>query len=553
VLDWAGLSREKVERVAQLLVRDACGATSIDGSGGDLAQDLRHDGPDGLTIFEVKSFTKRLTNGQKRQITESCVRAVGLHAPHRWVLVIPLNPSPAEIAWFNKLRSRVPQVELEWFGLDWLDGQIAGREGLLSYIEGADSALLRRARQFEMERAALTTGADLTRRVDNLFRLGETISPYWKWHFGDTPWGPGQILTGQRPESADEDPVQLTPLFSFPADDPEAETARERLLRALRVGGDVDIPGRYIEEVRVTAASESTQRLLGEPTQQVAQLRLISIPDNTGLPLRGSLVLERQEGAAGISVPFTFTERVGGSHGMTMTGIDSSELLEGRFEIERGDEVHGRFEMNLKPLAGSYPHDALPAVRLLALCGPGDSLRFRVAPLTIASFNAVAGAPDGMPFLHELVAALEVLQSHLGILVPIPADPVSDEELRDLLAVARALSGRPARLSYTGLSLTLRPGGIRQFLCSVPKEPGALYGAEEAVAITLDGRRYDVPGLAYWAPKVVLSNRTELEAVADDGAEAVATFSAQDDTGVSLIRAVADPGPEYRCISDAPG
>src|SRR3954454_11056577 len=114
MLDWAGpgLNPNKVERVAQMLLRDVCGATAVDGSGGDQAQDMRLDGPEGLTIFEVKSFTKRLTGGQRRQITGSLARGVQLHAPYRWVLVIPLNPSPAELAWFDAQRTRFPDVQL---------------------------------------------------------------------------------------------------------------------------------------------------------------------------------------------------------------------------------------------------------------------------------------------------------------------------------------------------------------------------------------------------------------------------------------------------------
>ena len=129
LLNWADLNAANVERVAQLLVREACGATSIDGAGRDDAQDLRHDGPSGLTIFEVKSFTKRLTKNQQRQILKSLSRAVELHHPYRWVLVIPLNPSPAELAWFDGLHAKFPGLELEWYGLDWLDGKIAGRAG----------------------------------------------------------------------------------------------------------------------------------------------------------------------------------------------------------------------------------------------------------------------------------------------------------------------------------------------------------------------------------------------------------------------------------------
>ncbi|MCU1482164.1 MAG: hypothetical protein JWQ19_2950 [Subtercola sp.] len=552
MLDWAEFDPDKAERVAQLLVREACGATSIDGAGGDLAQDLRHDGPAGLTIFEVKSFTKRLANSQKRQITDSLSRAVKLHAPYRWVLVIPLNPTPGEHAWFQQLRGKFPGVELEWFGRDWLDGKIAGRESLLSYIEGAQYTLLRRAKQHGMEREALTSGADLVQRMNDLRRLGETISPYWKWNFGSTPWGEAQVLTPQRPEAAYEDPINLTPLFSFPADDSEAQETADRLQRVLRLGGEVEIPGRFVQELRVSAASEATQRLLGEPTQQVSSLRLISIPDTTGLPLRGSLVLERQNGKEGLSLPFTFTERVGGTEGRTLTGTDPSGLLAGQLEIQGMDSPAGRLELSLQPLAGRYPHDALPAVRLLAACQPGDSLHFRIGPVTSLSFSADAAA-EGVADLFRLVAALEVLQAHLGTLLPIPAEPMEDADARELMAMALALTGTPARLPFTGLSVPLRPGTIGTFLQSVPQGPGVLYGAPESVKVTLDGTRYDVPGLAFWASNVVLRNRAELEALAeDDAADAVATFSSPDDTNIFMIRAVDDLGPEYRRVIDLP-
>lgn len=553
MLDWKDLDPGKVERAAQLLVREACGATSIDGAGGDLAQDLRHDGPDGLTIFEVKSFTKQLTSSQQRQIIASLTRAVQLHHPYRWVLVIPHNPSPAKATWFDGLRARFADVQLEWYGLDWLDGQIAGREHVISYIEGPQSSLLRRAQQYGMERAALTTGADLTQRMADLQRLGETITPYWKWNYGTTPWGDAQILTPQRPEAADEDPIQLTPRFSFPAADPDAQATADRLQQVLRLGGDVEIPGRFIEELQVTAASEATQRLLGEPTQQVSSLRLISIPDNTGLPMRGSLVLERHDGVEGPSLPFTFTERVGGSHGRTLTGNDPSGLLQGRLELEGSDTPAGQLQLNLEAVAGSYAHDALPAVRLLAACSAGDTLHFRVGSVTSLSFSADAAAADGVADVFRLVAALEVLQAHLNTLLPVPAEPLEASDARELMAMALALTGTPARLPFTGLSMPLRPGTVGSFLQSVPREPGVLYGAPNSVKVTLDGVRYDVPGLAFWAANVVLTNRTELEPLVDDDtAEAVASFSSPDDTNIFMIRAVDDLGPEYRQVIDLP-
>lgn len=551
MLKWAGLDPAKVERVGQMLVRDACGATSIDGSGGDRAQDLRHDGPDGLTIYEIKSFTGRLTSGQKRQIAGSCQKAIGLHDPQRWVLVIPRNPTPAELAWFDGLRARYPGVTLEWFGQDWLDGQLAGREDLISYVEGAQYQLLRHARTHGMERAALASGEDFAHRMNGLVDLGATISPFWRWHFGDTPWGPAQILTAQRPESPVEDPVALTPLFSFPRGDAEAQATFQRLCQTLRLGGEVQIPGRFIDQMRVTAASEATQRLLGEPVQQVAELRLVSIPNNAGLPLRCSLTLERGNGEPGLSVPFAFTERVSGSHGFTLTGTDPSGLLDGRLELEdQGEQLRGRFTMNLSPVAGAYPHDVLPAVRLLGTCAAGDTLRLRRGPVSLSSFAVGADLPDGLHGLLQLVAALEVVQDHLGVLIPIPSELLSDDDAHDLLAFARALAGQRAPLRHQGLDLTIRAGQLRSFLDAVTQTPGSLYGVPESgFSHTLDGRAYEVPGLAFWAPQVRLTNQAELEALAgsNEDAEAVASFTGAE--GVFLIRAVDDPGPQFRPVA----
>jgi hypothetical protein len=240
-----------------------------------------------------------------------------------------------------------------------------------------------------------------------------------------------------------------------------------------------------------------------------------------------------------------------GLDGTTLTGTDPSGLLEGRLEMVRqGDQITGRFELTLQPLAGCYPHEVLPAVRVLAACHAGDSLHFRRGPLTVASSSANAAAPDGLPDLYRLVAALEVLQDHLGALVPVPVE-VEAGDFQDLMAMALALSGRRARLRFTGFSMPVRPGQIRSLLESVPDGPGAVYGAPNNMDITLDGHQYRVPGLALWAPKVLLSNRVELEAVADDEtAEMAAVFSSPDDTGIFLIRAVDDPGPNFRHVFD---
>ena len=263
MLDWRRFDPGSLERAAQMLVRDRFGATSVDGAGGDEAQDLRWESPDGLVIFEVKSFCDRLRSAQKRQIEASLIRAVSCHHSARWALVLPVNPSPAELKWFDDLRRRFPDVELEWLGIDWLDAQVAGREDVISYLEGPDYKLLRRARQLELEHAAAATGDEVSARMAQLAARGEEISPYWAWDVRTTAGGQIRALRAKREESAALDPIMLKTRFSFPPDDPDAAETAQNVDQVLRFGGDVTIAGQFIDRFAVEASSEATRRLVG--------------------------------------------------------------------------------------------------------------------------------------------------------------------------------------------------------------------------------------------------------------------------------------------------
>src|SRR6185369_12875861 len=95
-IDWARLDPDTIEKAIKiLLVELHPGARPIDGRGGDRGRDVRWDSPDGLTIFEIKSFAEdqpsssqrsRLSPGQRKQIKQSLGRAAQ-HNPVRWVLV----------------------------------------------------------------------------------------------------------------------------------------------------------------------------------------------------------------------------------------------------------------------------------------------------------------------------------------------------------------------------------------------------------------------------------------------------------------------------------
>ncbi|WP_436528234.1 hypothetical protein [Actinoplanes sp. HUAS TT8] len=94
-------------------------AQAIDGSGGDGGRDIAWNSPDGLVVFEVKSYTSRLGSTQRRNIRDSLTTA-SQHDPAQWILILPLDPTPAEEAWFNGLRKDFSPTDLQWRGRDWL-------------------------------------------------------------------------------------------------------------------------------------------------------------------------------------------------------------------------------------------------------------------------------------------------------------------------------------------------------------------------------------------------------------------------------------------------
>jgi hypothetical protein len=273
VIRWGTLDPAKVERAVKMLIRQLLpSAQSIDGSGGDGGRDIRWDSPDGLVIFEVKSYTARLTTGQKRKIEASLANAV-THCPVTWVLVMPLDPSPTEESWFDGLREKFSEITLEWRGRDWLDGKFAAHADLRRYVEGTDYELLIRARELRDEQAALANGSvDLAARINALVHgRARELSRYWQVDV--TTQDDETILrySAREPDAATQDPVVFVPTFKFAADDPDATEVMQQLTRAFDYGADATVDSRYVERIEIRA-SEQARQLFGVDEHNEARL-----------------------------------------------------------------------------------------------------------------------------------------------------------------------------------------------------------------------------------------------------------------------------------------
>lgn len=542
MIRWQDLDPAKVERaIKALLRRQHPMAQGVDGSGGDEGRDTSWCSPEGLVIFEVKSYTSRLTNSAKRKIKASLVNAVK-HQPVRWCLIVPLDPSPAEEAWFGNLRQEYPGVELEWRGRDWLDEQFAAHEELRRMVEGSDYALLQRAREMGQEQAVLTRGVpDVLDRYRVLSARALELSTYWRADVTTSQDGITLTWRERFPGAATLDPVTLTPHFSFPLCDPAAQQARTQLRRAIDFGGDVTVPGLYVERIDVEASEETRSLWADLGPGPDGSLRFVSTEHNIGLPLVCRLELLDAQDRVRLGTDITLTRRLPGRRGITLTGSDNSGTLQVQLVIgvdEDGTPL-GSVHLTYEPVVGRFPYAVNPALQLLREGQEGDRLVVSLGPgrLGHAPLNTEALA-DLRP-LANLVAALSRLQEHSGQLFPIP-EKFSSVDVADLTAAAKALDGHQVRLQRTQLTGRVHAARVAHFLSSTPwnhDDSGAIIiDYYEGASLQFAGEVMELGPMRLYGPRMRLANRAELEAAVGGTVDPPVRFACIDGEGLYLLR-----------------
>lgn len=541
MINWSRLDPATVERGVKMLIRRLHPtALGIDGTGGDDGQDIRWEAPEGLVIFEVKSHTDRLTAARKRNIKKSLMKAER-HTPIRWCLIIPLDPSPAETAWFEGLRAEVPAVGLEWRGRDWLDEQFAAHEDLRRLVEGSDYELLARAEEFGHEQAVLAGGLSdvLSRHQVLASRVGE-LSPHWALDVVSTSDGITTFFREKYPGAAQHDPITLTPVLRDPKDDPEAQRVLAALRRAIDFGSAVTIPSELIERLDVEASDE-TRRLFGLGNDRtMGDFHLVPVNDTSGLPLVARLERLSDDGRVLDGVGIVLTERQSGRLGGTLFGSDASGVLsvEIRYAPEIGsDDQANSFYLTLKPLTRHLPYAIRPVLGLLAGFAEGNQIAFRVGPKIQMSAPVTAATLPGADLrdMLQLVAAFEELQDHNGSAFPIPDDELTTEEIRNVIDLASALRWETVRLMSNVFNATVESRMLPEMLAAVPAE-GALLLTHEEFGYEIAGHELAIGSAQLYAPKMRLADRAELVALGVNAEPVKVRFVPFDGEGIYLSR-----------------
>lgn len=176
LIEWTRLPGEAVEdAVAMLLCGENFDATQVRPGKGDGGIDVfvpatadwsRRD------VYQVKRYAENLTNSQKRKIAGSLRQAIKTAEEEKWTisswwLVLPLNPTPGNLAWFTELMKDLP-FDAHWVGLNRVEFLAAKHPQVIDYY-------LRDGRERLQEQTDRLT-AIVSGRIDR--QSGEALQPF---------------------------------------------------------------------------------------------------------------------------------------------------------------------------------------------------------------------------------------------------------------------------------------------------------------------------------------------------------------------------------------
>jgi hypothetical protein len=495
-VQWKELERTPLyeDIVSVLLSRLHPDAERIDGIGGDGGRDVQVRTPHRLDLFELKSFTDRITArspNRRRQVEESLRRAAGLQ-PDSWSLVVPINHNPPELTWFDGLRQQY-QFPLRWYGRDWLDGQMAAFPDIHRYyIEDARDEVLELLRELNKEESALGGGAvDAIARLDRIRARLNELDPQYRFEL--VP-GSVEMAIGAFPqaamyhqEQADHGPVSIAviPKYRDALRDrpilvrvnlrfPDTEIGQEAAARFsafLDYGDPAAISQENIQEIEVDAPGG-----LGG-TLAPGTLRVGPAPTDPGFRLDARFRVFNETGSQVASLPVRFTFGYGGARGRTIFGQDATSLfhISARFD-EATRQV--KVDINVRPVSGILPISLLAPLRVAHALRSPNSATVTVRegdlwdPIPLRNLNLIPSE------YLDLIENLARVQAETNTSFPVP-DEVDAEDVATLHRLIRLFDGEPQAIRPDSMEFTLKPGAQRPW-ASGNQEMGFLAVESEA-------------------------------------------------------------------------
>jgi hypothetical protein len=405
--------------IAALLVRTVPGAQRIDGAGGDAGVDVRAPGEGGWHIYEIKSFCRRLTAAQRRQIRDSLLTAVGSQpAMVSWTLVLPLDPSPAEDRWFTGQLQALADVPTAWLGRTQLEAELSRHRDLLRAF--APGSTERRAldllASYAAEQAAMNRGmSDGIPRLMNLKEQFDLTDPDWAF---DVQISGQDVRVQLRPKDVDA-PSRRPIGVALAIDSVNDAAVAEAVEMFLKYGRPTSIPRENIAALSVD--------LPGNLNELVSEGELTAVAFSKSDEEKGWRLSQRIEvirnGRVLDTLPVEWTDRSAGPMGGSwLAGRDRSGYLELALRVEP-DRPGGGLEITAPASDDVLPEEAARVLRFLSKVRTGDQLRLQATGLPSAVMRISGpplGDPDAVAAGATVAETLARIQCATGCRFPLP-------------------------------------------------------------------------------------------------------------------------------------
>jgi hypothetical protein len=473
------------DMVAVLISRLHPAVQRIDGSGGDGGRDVQLPLSSGLEIFEEKSFTGRMTQTRRRQV-ESSLSNAAEHSPVAWHLVVPIDPNPSELEWFERVTKPYP-FRCYWLGKTWLDGHMANHPELPRYyIEGSSEEIVAALLELNREQAYLAGGLpDAVERITVLAARLNELDPHYMFAFSANPLDGIKVeIIARYPGAARDRPIRINTSFNFP-DTEEGRAAAAILNDAVAYGTPGTVSGEFVASVVIDGISGLDSALAGPRLAFGSALD----QDVASLPQMALRLLDERGAVAG-QLPLKVVSRNVGVQGGDVHLTDYAGVVS--VTIRFDDPTH-QFTLNYRFVS---PERVLPGVLLPGLrflCGVSSGLSVVVlvngqpaGPPTASARNPIPGVLSYM----RLASDLDEIQRKSGVYFPMPSS-LSGDEGEDILVAKQLLAGEVVNAEWTSSRMTLPARSLEGFRELVASEPRQLW-ARLPYILTLEGQEYPI-------------------------------------------------------------
>lgn len=505
------LSPRQYEDMVSVLLSRELQTHRVDGSGGDGGRDCYFSDDDGTDAYELKSFTGRMTQSRRQQVKRSLARAME-RAPRSWTLVVPIDATPPEEAWFDSLQAGVP-ARLDWKDKTWLEQKLAQYPDITRYFAGAAEEVVRLLGEIAREEALPDDARALGERFSGAVRRLNEVDPYYEFAYSVT--GDTTTVTAhpRYPDAPHDRPLQVTATLRFD-DSPASQAVQSALSDFMTYGTRVVIPGLHVEGLVVDAPGGLGGTFPGaelvldgtyEPAPEAAETIVLRIPAQP--PIRRALRLrvgERSRGQAG---------------GFRLASRDNSGLL--AFDL-RVDAAHRTLQASLsyRYLPDVLPQDAVPVLHFCAALAGGEQMA--IAEPGGAVFGTASGSFDPADWPHTYIQCAEKLaeiQELAGASFPLPLE-FRPEDQRDMEYARMLLVGEEVQATWSGMTAALPADTVRNLLRQVD-EHGELFAfiAMHHETLVVAGGHLPLGVVRRWMPAVRMSNLDDVRAWHQTGAK----------------------------------